>query len=95
MDDGTASSLVMLQGEAAAFIGLLHRGDAVGLVGRAELTPEGVRLVVADPAGLVRLGALGEVVPIAAIIPAGSDAAPEEGSSTAPQTATGLGGLSI
>ncbi len=92
MDDGTASSLVTLQGEAAAFIGLLHRGDAVGLVGRAELTPDGVRLVVADPAGLVRLGALGEVVPIAAIIPAGSDAAPEEGSSTTPRTATGLGG---
>lgn len=69
LDDGTATAIVRVIGEATPFLALLHRGDAIGLVGRVEADPAGPRIVVDNPAGLVRLGALGEVVPIAAIAP--------------------------
>ena len=70
LDDGTAVVTVRLVGDAAPFVELLHRGDAIGLVGRVIADPgqpTGGRLEVADPAGLVRLGTLGEVVPITAV----------------------------
>jgi hypothetical protein len=70
LDDGTARVWIALEGDAAAFLPLLQRGDAIGLVGQvvADATqPGGMRIVVSDPSGIVRLGALGEVVPIAAI----------------------------
>ncbi len=74
LDDGTAVVTVRLVGDAAAFVELLHRGDAIGVVGRVvadPAQPTGGRLEVEDPAGLVRLGALGEVVPIVATGPDG------------------------
>ena len=80
LDDGTAIVPLVLIGEAAAFRNLLHAGDALGLVGRVEPSASGFRLIVEDPAGLVRLGALGEAVPIAAIAPGLSNVAdPLEG----------------
>ncbi len=69
LDDGTAAVTVRLVGDAASFVELLHHGDAIGVVGRVIADPgqpTGGRLEVADPAGLVRLGTLGEVVPITA-----------------------------
>lgn len=65
-DDGTAVGTAVLVGEAASFRELVRPGDAVGLVGRVVRDSAGLRVVVEDPAGIVRLGALGEVVPIAA-----------------------------
>ncbi|HET9436394.1 MAG TPA: hypothetical protein VFO50_06010 [Candidatus Limnocylindrales bacterium] len=68
LDDGTAMALVRLEGEAAAFIELIHAGDAVGTAGRVVSGADGTPVVVAtDPAGLVRLGTLGEAVPLAAL----------------------------
>ncbi len=64
LDDGTAVVAVRLQGAAAAFHDLLEVGDALGLVGRVARDGAGYHLVVVDPAGLVRLGDLGEVVPL-------------------------------
>ena len=96
LDDGTAKVWINLEGDAAAFLPLLQRGDAIGLVGRvvADATrPGGTRIVVSDPSGVVRLGALGEVVPIAAIsagaVPAaasGEGAGGNDGSADVPGT---------
>jgi hypothetical protein len=67
LDDGTALSLVELRGDVAAFLDLIEAGDALGVLGRVETGDRGDLIVVAsDPAGLVRLGSLGEAVPIAA-----------------------------
>jgi hypothetical protein len=67
LDDGTALGLVELSGELAAFLDLIEAGDGLGIVGRVEADGGGDPVVVAtDPAGLVRLGSLGETVPIAA-----------------------------
>jgi hypothetical protein len=67
LDDGTALSLVELRGDVAAFLDLIEAGDALGILGRVEVGDGGDPIVVAsDPAGLVRLGSLGEAVPLAA-----------------------------
>jgi hypothetical protein len=67
LDDGTALNLVELRGDVAAFLDLVEAGDALGVLGRVETGDDGDPIVVAsDPAGLVRLGSLGEAVPIVA-----------------------------
>jgi len=67
VDDGTAVAKVVLDGEAAAFLELIDAGDALGIVGRVEAGDGGELVIVAsDPSGLVRLGSLGEMVPLAA-----------------------------
>lgn len=85
LDDGTAKVWISLEGDAAAFLPLLQRGDAIGLVGQVVADPTqpgGTRIVVSDPSGVVRLGALGEVVPIAAITGLTGDlSAPGDGAS--------------
>ncbi|MBI3746833.1 MAG: lamin tail domain-containing protein [Chloroflexi bacterium] len=68
LDDGTAVGVVRLEGQAASLRELIGVGDAVGVVGLVEAAGSGYRLAVADPAGLVRLGDLGEVVPISATL---------------------------
>jgi hypothetical protein len=84
LDDGTAVGAVRLEGAAAAFHDLLEVGDALGLVGRVAHDSAGYRIVVVDPAGLVRLGDLGEVVPLgASATPAAADAPNRVGASTA------------
>ena len=86
LDDGTAKVWVTLEGDAAAFLPLLQRGDAIGLVGRVvadSARPGGIRIIVRDPSGVVRLGALGEVVPIAAIT---------GGTASVPAPGAGVGG---
>ena len=103
LDDGTAKVWIILEGDAAAFLPLLQRGDAIGLVGRvvADSTrPGGARIVVNDPSGIVRLGALGEVVPIAAIsgvkapvTPAGEGGGGNEGSGGLHRTEDALPGF--
>ncbi|MBF8289956.1 MAG: hypothetical protein HW391_924 [Chloroflexi bacterium] len=67
LDDGTAIGAIVLRGDAAAFLDLIGAGEAIGIVGRVERRKDGLPAVIAtDPAGLVRLGSLGETVPIAA-----------------------------
>ena len=83
LDDGTAVSTVILRGPAAEFRGLIHAGDAVGLVGRVERTSAGLVVAVEDPAGLVRLGSLGEVVPLGATTSDPQPTAPGGGVQTA------------
>ena len=80
IDDGTAVGTVELRGETAAFIELIEAGDALGIVGRVEASRSGELLVAAtDPAGLVRLGSLGETVPLMAGAEASASADPSDG----------------
>jgi hypothetical protein len=81
LDDGTAIGRVALRGEAAAFIELIDAGDAIGVVGRVEAGAGKAPLVITtDPAGLVRLGSLGEAVPLAAEVAPSATPGPSGGS---------------
>ncbi len=63
VDDGTGSARVELVGDARSLLPLLGPGDAIGAAGVVEAgTPPIVR--VTDPASLVRLGDLGEALPL-------------------------------
>jgi hypothetical protein len=64
IDDGTATGSVQLTGDAAALLPLLEPGDAVGAVGLVAVASGGAMVRVDDPAGLVRLGDLGEALPL-------------------------------
>ncbi|HEX9550178.1 MAG TPA: OB-fold nucleic acid binding domain-containing protein, partial [Candidatus Limnocylindrales bacterium] len=87
IDDGTAVGRVELRDEAAAFLELIEAGDALGIVGRVKAGANGELIVAAtDPAGLVRLGSLGETVPLAPVAPS---QLPEP--SGGPVAAAGLG----
>lgn len=67
LDDGTALARVQLSGATAEFQALIEAGDAIGVAGTVVAAEDGsASIVVTDPAGLVRLGALGESIPIAA-----------------------------
>ena len=56
LDDGTAIGQVVLAGDAAEYLPLLEPGDALNATGRVEGDAAGYRVVVDDPAGLVRVG---------------------------------------
>ncbi|MEO7664963.1 MAG: OB-fold nucleic acid binding domain-containing protein, partial [Candidatus Limnocylindrales bacterium] len=65
LDDGTAIARIVLGGDAAVFADLIEPGDAIGVEGRVARAEAGAFVVVVtDPAGLVRLGALGETIPL-------------------------------
>ncbi|TAJ99741.1 MAG: hypothetical protein EPO36_11860 [Chloroflexota bacterium] len=88
IDDGTAIGRVELHGDAAAFLRLIESGQALGIVGRVASDGSGNLLVVAsDPVGLVRLGSLGESVPLAAA----TEPSPDPEASGGPVAAAGLG----
>ena len=64
LDDGTGSARLDLVGEARSLLPLIGPGDAIGATGLVRAgTPPTIR--VTDPAALVRLGDLGEALPIA------------------------------
>ncbi len=72
LNDGTGSARLDLVGDARSLLPLIGPGDAIGATGLVQAgTPPTIR--VTDPAALVRLGDLGEALPIA-----GSDA-PQDG----------------
>jgi hypothetical protein len=66
LDDGTAVGRVELLDEAAAFLPLLEVGDALNAIGTVDERAGGFVVVIRDGGGLLRIGALGEAVPIAA-----------------------------
>ena len=67
LDDGTALAPVRLEGEAAAYAGLLLAGDPVSALGVVVPDPlEGWGIAITSTEGLVRVGALGQPVAIAA-----------------------------
>jgi hypothetical protein len=56
LDDGTAIGRVALTGAAAEYLPLLEPGDALNATGRVDESAGAYRVVVDDPAGLVRVG---------------------------------------
>jgi len=64
IDDGTATGSLQLSGDAADLLPLLEPGDAVGAVGLVTAASGDQMVRVDDPAGLIRLGDLGEALPL-------------------------------
>jgi hypothetical protein len=67
LDDGTALGHVVLDEDAAAYLGVLEAGDAVNAVGTvvtSEDVPGDWVVLVTTAGGLLRVGALGEFQPV-------------------------------
>ncbi|MEO6207463.1 MAG: hypothetical protein ABIP77_05870, partial [Candidatus Limnocylindrales bacterium] len=79
LDDGTAIGLVVLLGDAAAFLPLIDPGDAVNVTGRVERQADASYAVTVTNAGAIALG-----------IDLGTDLGQEVTSSPVPATATAL-----
>jgi hypothetical protein len=79
LDDGTAIARIELQGDIAALLASLHQGDAVAATGVVALVEGTPKVVVGDDGVLVRVGSLGQALPIGGV-----------GATPAP-TASGLG----
>lgn len=91
LDDGTALARILLRGDMAAMLSQLREREAVAASGVVELV-DGVPVVVVGADGsLVRVGALGQALPIASEGPRES-----AGAGTGPRaadSATGFGGV--
>ena len=91
LDDGTALARVQLRGDMLVLLPHLREGEAVAATGRVELV-DGAPVVIVDGDGtLVRVGTLGQGLPIGANAPAPG----ESGNGNVPVTAdssTGYGG---
>ena len=64
LDDATAVATIVLRGEAADFLGLLEPGDAVNASGTVTRRGNELVVVVNDGGGLVRVGDLGQPLPV-------------------------------
>jgi hypothetical protein len=64
VDDGTAAGRIQLVDGAAAILPLLEPGDAVSAIGLVVGTDGEALVRVDDPAGVARLGDLGEPLPL-------------------------------
>ncbi len=91
LDDGTATGELVLVGEAAPLADLLETGDAIGATGRVVSGASGPTIEVGTAADLVRLGDLGEALPIAAA-PA-AVGSPADGGTSPPPLASTAGSL--
>jgi hypothetical protein len=97
VDDGTATAGLRLTGGAADLLALLEPGDAVSAVGRVTAEAGAALVVVARAADLVRLGDLGEAVPLVPTDDGSGDAgegeaSPGPGLAGDASAATGTGG---
>ena len=93
IDDGTASALVLLEGEAAQLLPLIEPGDAVNASGTVESVEGELAVVVTDPAGIALAADPTAAGPAATATPL--DAPPGESSNGATEANLGdpLGGL--
>jgi hypothetical protein len=66
LDDGTGSVILALIGDAAPFLPLIETGEAVAASGIVRAIGGSVVVEVTEPASLVRVGALGEALPLVA-----------------------------
>jgi hypothetical protein len=64
LDDGTALARVVLRGELGALLPYLREGEAVAATGSVELVDGAAVVVVDDDGSLVRVGSLGQALPI-------------------------------
>jgi hypothetical protein len=63
LDDGTATGLVVLDGDSRTYVALLTPGDALNATGRVVVSDDLAHLVVASAADLVRVEDLGAAEP--------------------------------
>jgi hypothetical protein len=90
LDDGTALARVELRGDMHGLLPHLRQGEAVAATGTVDLI-DGAPVVVVDEEGdLVRVGTLGEGLPIGDAVPAAS--AGEDGEPVTADASGGLGG---
>lgn len=73
LDDGTATATIVLASDALDLLPYLRVGDAVAATGIVTETADGFGVVVAGAADLVRVGDLGQALPVAGAGP-GPDA---------------------
>jgi len=66
LDDGTAVAKVVLRGDALVLLSHLAIGDALAARGQVEQDGEDLRIVVASGGDLVRVGDLGQALPVVA-----------------------------
>jgi uncharacterized protein YdeI (BOF family) len=64
LDDATTVARVVLEADAAEFIGLVEPGDALNAVGNVARRGNEVVVIVSDGGGLVRVGDLGQALPL-------------------------------
>ncbi|HKB29011.1 MAG TPA: OB-fold nucleic acid binding domain-containing protein, partial [Candidatus Limnocylindrales bacterium] len=92
LDDGTATALIVLEGDALDLLPYLRVGDALAATGTVTETADGFAVTVAGAADLVRVGDLGQAVSIdgsgASPAPGGAEGA---GSGSGPSLATAHG----
>jgi hypothetical protein len=91
IDDGTATGVLRLAGDAAALLPLLEPGDAIAATGWVLAGPE-VRLEVRSAGDITRLGDLGEALPIEV---AAADPADPGSASAGPPTASPDGSADV
>ncbi|HEY4228020.1 MAG TPA: hypothetical protein VGM49_06755, partial [Candidatus Limnocylindrales bacterium] len=93
LDDGTAIARVELQGDMAALLAGLHEGDAVAATGVVVVVEGTAKVVVGDDGVLVRVGSLGQALPVdgQAPEPGPSASAGAQGAMTADTTGLGDG----
>jgi hypothetical protein len=80
LDDGTALARIELRGGMAELLPYLRDGEAVAATGTVELIDSSPVVVVDDEGALVRVGSLGQALPIGAQgLDAGASASPPGG----------------
>jgi hypothetical protein len=91
LDDGTALARVVLEGDMAALLPHLREGEAIAATGTVELRDGAPVVVVGDEGSLLRVGSLGQALPIGGLAaePAGTDA--PAGGAAALADSAGLG----
>src|SRR4029077_3352398 len=65
LDDGTATAGIVLEGDALQLLQYLKVGDALAATGIVGETPDGYGVTVDGAANLVRVGDLGQALPVA------------------------------
>jgi uncharacterized protein YdeI (BOF family) len=91
LDDGTAIARVELQGDMAGLVDSLRVGDAVAATGTVAVTDGVAKIVVGSDGVLVRVGSLGQALPIDGSAAAPAASAPDKGTGAMAADSTGLG----
>jgi Lamin Tail Domain len=91
LDDGTALARIVLRGDMLALLGHLRAGEAVAATGLVEIVDGAPAVVVDEDGTLVRVGTLGQGLPIGdTMVPEASEA--PDGRPLTADSSGGLGG---
>ncbi len=79
LDDGTALAHLVLEGDMTSLLELLRSGEAIAATGTVELVDGAAVVVVGDDGSLLRVGTLGQALPIGDAPVVAPSASPSEG----------------